>query len=344
MTWSLWTLVLACTPDAPAPDAPETTAPVDCSEAIDAPLVDVHDGDVSDTYGVMFSDGDELVMVFESATPDFSTSALRVARSADGRVWDPSEPQPGPDLPFVGGPTYGSIEGVPWLYTIGGASAFGEAQVHRTDIATGEVQPVDAPGTEAVLDWPYVHVHGPDSVWMATLEDGRRVVAHSEDGVRFDVVGDLGPSRPQFSLHTFADGTLAAVWQTGIDPQQVYVQLSDDGTSWGEQVLASEVSNNVHDGRFVRRADGDLDLYYIAALRDVAGFSVYRRYVGPDGHLGPEERLTFPDDGNVNKPSPHRLDPCRVGLTVSRVVDPNQGWWVAHAASLVLAGDADPGR
>jgi len=365
----MWTVLLACSGDPSAADgdiAPtadtghtahtghtadtehtaDTAASVeDCTEAVGAPLVDLHTGDVAETYGAMYADGADLIAVFESATPDFAASSLRLARSTDGGTsWSMSEPLDGPDLPFVGGPTLAVIDGTPWVYTVGGDTIWGEAQVHRTDPGSGEVQAVELPGTESVLDWPYVQADDAGAVWLATIEQGRRVVARSEDGMDFDVTGDLGPNLPQFSVHPFADGTLAAVWQTGVDPQQVYVQLSDDGAVWGEALLASEASGNVHDGRFVRRADGDLDLYYIAALPDVNGFSVFRRYVGPDGHLGPEERLTSPEEGNVNKPSPHRLGPCRVGLTVSRVVDPDPRWWVAHAASLVLVGDADPGR
>jgi len=68
--------------------------------------------------------------------------------------------------------------------------------------------------------------------------------------------------------------------------------------------------------------------------------SVFRRYVAPDGTLGPEERLTLTEDGNVNKPNPVRLDPCRVAVTVSLVSDPNPTAWRARSGFMMLTEDA----
>lgn len=185
MLWLLW---MACSGE-PAAQASGTVTDtlVDCSTAVGAPLVDLHDGEVSATYGAMFVDDGELVAVFESASPDFTASALWSARSADGLAWDAPEPLEGPDLPFVGGPTLATVDGRPWIYTVGSTDVWGAAQVHRTDPQTGTVEPVDLPGTESVLDWPYVHADGFDDVWLATLESGRRVVARSGDGLAFEV-------------------------------------------------------------------------------------------------------------------------------------------------------------
>lgn len=294
------------------------------------------DHDANDTYAVVLERPDGTTsVVFESFAPDHSSGRLLEVHRRDGQGWSPPAPFAPSAAAFVVGPTF--ADGFVYAMELSGFDV--RPTVFRASQGDGSKQTVTMPGTSDIFAWPYVHFDG-QTYWAATIADGERIVARSDDGLSFTRVSALGEARPQFSVHGFGAGGLAAVWQTGIDPQQVYVSLSSDGASWSPPRAASDVSINVHDGRFVKRRDGDLDLYYIAAMNDVAGFSVFRRHIALDGAMGPEERLTFAEDGNVNKPNPMRLDPCRVAVTVSLVSDPNPNAWKARAGLMTLESDA----
>ena len=111
-----------------------------------------------------------------------------------------------------------------------------------------------------------------------------------------------------------------------------YFIISEDGENWTPRTLVTSNSGNVHDTDLFVREDGDIDMYY--SYTDPSGFVLWRRCLGKDGTLGPEEKVLGSDWGSVVKPRAHRLGDGQILLSY---VDQSQGHFLYYSR---LWGDA----
>lgn len=119
-----------------------------------------------------------------------------------------------------------------------------------------------------------------------------------------------------------------------------YYSVSRDCAVWSEPVELSppKAPNkaDVHDAFALPRQDGGTDVYYVypsfkgKAARFPVGFDLYRRSVGIDGSLGPEQLLTDRLHFNPFAPSAHRLADGSVLVSFSDIQE-NGAQGVARA-------------
>lgn len=93
-----------------------------------------------------------------------------------------------------------------------------------------------------------------------------------------------------------------------------FVHLSrDEGTTWSDPIVVAPDADDVHDTFPITRTDGGADLYYLHV--GTAGvFGAFRRALHEDGTLGPEQAVTAPTIGHVEKPQARRLPDGRIAL------------------------------
>lgn len=95
-----------------------------------------------------------------------------------------------------------------------------------------------------------------------------------------------------------------------------YVQVSTDGERWTGPVDLQPADPNVHDAFPIARLDDGADVYYLRAGAR-GELNVHRRSLSDDGTLGPEQVVTAPGVGHVNKPQPRRLPDGRLALMLA---------------------------
>lgn len=290
----------------------------------------------------------ETDIVFESFDAAFSQSALfRVVVSESG-VFSTPEPLPLASATFVSTPSAVRLGATSFLYFTVASQLGGGLEIRRCRYAAGACDALEnvgpIPGTYGLQSFPRFSAHPSGRVLVAFHDpNGRPSFARSEDGLAFSTPVPLDAA-PRALAHTaaFADGTIAFAHQTGAVPQLTRVLLSSDlGATWTPPILVTEASMNVHDNDMLLRLDGDLDVAYIYPAESF-GFSVFRRALGSDGSLGPEERLSFAAAGDATKPSASRLPDCRVLLTYAEITarDVNGNPTAQRLGAQILSGDA----
>lgn len=144
----------------------------------------------------------------------------------------------------------------------------------------------------------------------------------SKDGLNFSAVTAYQQGAQMTRFEEFADGTWAFVYQVGYAAKMMdYIRLSKDkGKTFSEPIAVSS-QENIHDPIFLKRTDGDLDVYYL--VWHGSGFALHRRHVKSEGSLGAEEKLTD-SSLNVQKPTPVRYGNGSVLVIMGKVVlDPS---------------------
>ncbi len=205
----------------------------------------------------------------------------------------------------------------------------------------------------------------PDGVAVAWpqavgLTDGRVVLAFvvpqqraflavsDESGLVFDVAAAPAPEGELRGVlahvGTTRNGRIVFTYQVADASWafRSYVRAAERlGRPFGPATLIHEDDDNVHDASVTTRADGGADLYYLRAASP-SGLSVHRRSLRADGSLGPEQLVTSPSVGHVEKPQARRLPDGRLGLSFARRTPGETGEATFDLAFAVLAGDAPP--
>ncbi|MEQ9495926.1 MAG: hypothetical protein RIT81_03685 [Deltaproteobacteria bacterium] len=209
----------------------------------------------------------------------------------------------------------------------------------------GSAEPIEGLEGLGPLSWPRVH-QLPQGGFVAAYRDAasRPRIAYSDDGQRFVTLpGTVEPQgAAMVELGVFENGTLAMTYQRTLpDGSYVsYVRTSQDARTWSARRPITGASNNVHDTSLVRREDGGLDLYYVYTTPR-EGFALYRRALGEDEQLGPEQRVTRPGP-DINKPVATRAPDGSLWVTFAEVTSRDPAGWVngQQLRTVELDGDA----
>ena len=334
----------AASPDAGAlaPDAADATTdaappsrpaiPVKLPAAAKIPFTDkdilVVSRDVAADYGgalVEDTSVGKLAIVFERylSQTEFK-GELRIARLEDNGTFGPSASAGLSSDPFVVGAHAFAHGGDTFVYFQHGDVNRGSVRLARARFENG--------GFAAAEDLVLADSHKGNYAWPCPVERG------GDDALSYDHYADsnhvaLGDGRTfgaaariasgvQGRVASFASGALAYTWQNG-DPANMiaYVRLSSDAVTWAPQVpITSKV--NVHDVTPFRRADGGVDIYFIAAESPFV-FQIVRRPITENGTLGPEEIVSTATAGSLTQPHPHRLHDGSVGLVFGMQITSN---------------------
>ncbi len=158
-----------------------------------------------------------------------------------------------------------------------------------------------------------------------------------QDGSRFRSPKQIATGAQMVRFGLFGNGTWAFVFQRGFAQNMMdYAVFSTDNGQTFTREFPISSQTNVHDPMFLRRTDGDLDLYYIVYKRH--GFALYRRQVRSDGRMGSEQQLTF--SRNYQKPNPYRLSSGGIIVTLGDVYLSDVGTPVSDLAAITLTSDA----
>lgn len=201
----------------------------------------------------------------------------------------------------------------------------GEPQLWRSSFEHNDTRAVALPPLPGAPHWPQLTTLKNGDLVMGFVVLGQQpyLMTSHDQGRSFGPPHAIGHTRQDVMtlvhLATFGDGTLAVTTQVA-DPQmrvKSFVRFSTDGgATLSAPTLVTDQNQNVHDAFPITRRDGNVDLYY---LREAgAGFEAWRRMVKKDGTLGPEQRLTGPDIGSVEKPQPRRLADGSLSVNVAR--------------------------
>lgn len=182
--------------------------------------------------------------------------------------------------------------------------------------------------------WPCPVEHG-KNVALAYDHYGQSNRIAFGDGKAFNAGAEIGRG-VQGRVASFASGALAYTWQNG-DPANMiaYVRVRGDGAAWSAEAPIT-ARTNIHDVSPLRRADGGVDLYFIAQTPE-ATFQIVRRPVEPSGALGPEQVVSTVEAGSLTQPHPHRLHDGSIGLVFAVQVTSNVD---TDTAFVRLEGDA----
>jgi hypothetical protein len=204
--------------------------------------------------------------------------------------------------------------------------------------------PLDGlPGLDGLLSWPQVVSAGGRLAMAYRDENSQLQLATSLDGRRWSRTAVSLPVGAMPAVSVDATGTWALSYQVGPGaPMTSVVRLARDGVHFGPATFVSATGPNVHDTALLPRRGGGFDAYYVSQDSE-AGFSLYRRRIGADGALGPEQRLTDAAQvGEASKPNVGRLPDGRVVVTTAFITergpsgDPSQ----QRLFSAVLDSDA----
>lgn len=200
---------------------------------------------------------------------------------------------------------------------------WGRAEISESTVGPIEwlSSPIPLQHQERAWIYPKVLGHGE----MLLTYEARHPTTHenqlhfslSSDGIHFSKDRIFQSQAQMGRFEEFGDGTWAFVFQVGFGGQMTaFIRLSHDrGETLTAPIPISDQSN-IHDPVFLKRLDGDLDVYYIVWHGD--GFGVHRRHVRSDGSFGAEETLSH-DSLNLQKPSPLRLSDNSLFLSAGRV-------------------------
>lgn len=162
--------------------------------------------------------------------------------------------------------------------------------------------------------------------------------ALSTDGIHFSADQIYQHQAQMTRFEEFADGTWALVYQVGYGSRMMdYIRLSKDRGATFSAPLPVSSQSNVHDPIFLKRTDGNLDVYYI--VWHGMGFGLHRRQVHADGRLGAEEKLTD-SPFNLQKPSPFRLAGGRIFVNLGKVDFKSDGRPTSDLIGRYLDNDA----
>jgi hypothetical protein len=182
--------------------------------------------------------------------------------------------------------------------------------------------PVNIQGVPIVPYWPQATGLRDGRVLLAFVEQQTRAfLAESRDGVTFEQRPTPVPAGVRRGILAHVGETKRGAW---VFTHQIadaswsftsLVHLSrDQGSSWSEAIVVAPNATDVHDAYPITRTDEGADLYYLH-VGDAGVFSVFRRALLEDGTLGPEQAVTGPEIGHVEKPQARRLPDGRIALS-----------------------------
>lgn len=231
------------------------------------------------------------------------------------------------------------------LYFVGGSGP--AAGLYRSSVgaggAVGTPAAITIPGVTSVPYWPQAAGLADGRVLLAFVEPQKRAfLAVSADGVTFEqratpvppgdrrgILAHVGTTKGGSWIFTHQQASASSQWTS-------FVHLSDDdGRTWSAPIVVAPEATDVHDAYPIARTDKGADLYYLhVGARGV--FSAHRRALLEDGALGPEQVVTAPDVGHIEKPQARRLPDGRIALTFA--VRKSDGAYDVNLA--ILEGDA----
>ncbi len=263
---------------------------------------------------------------------------LRIAHLGDDDTFGESERLALASDPFVVGAHALVRSDDTFVYFQHGDAAKGTVRLARARFADG--------GFDAAEDLAMQDPFKGNYAWPCPAERGSGIVLAYDhyresnhvafgDGRSFDAGVTIGRG-VQGRVAAFASGALVYTWQNG-DPTNMiaYVRVSADGTSWAAATPITQ-RTNIHDVSPLRRADGGVDIYFIAQDTP-SGFQIVRRPIEPSGALGPEQVVSSADAGSLTQPHPARLHDGSVGLVFAVQVTSNVD---TDTAFVRLEGDA----
>jgi hypothetical protein len=336
-----------------APSAPDGGAPVDAGSELGAPrqslplgasdVKRVVVGAESDYGAVVLGRGEHAaqVLVFDrfTSTTEF-TSELWSASAPSGDLgFGPASKLALRNAPTVAGGAAVTLGGTEYLYFMAGDAQAGQTRLYRTAFdgsSFGPPQPlVVDDGFTGVYAWPHPAVAARGTIALAFDHYQQAAFVATGDGATFGAPVQTGTG-VQSRVAFFADGAIAATYQNGVNGGKMmnYVRVGELSALGAARPITTS-NENVHDSFPLTRRDGDVDVYYIAALEH--GFSIHRRAVRRDGTFGPEEQITAPEVGSCAQPHPKRFEDGRIALTMA-CGDPGAGDTDVVAA--VLRDDA----
>jgi hypothetical protein len=226
------------------------------------------------------------------------------------------------------------------IYFVG---AIGLERAERTAAGLGAASPVVLDGTDITPYWPQA-IGLPDGrVLLAFVEpQARAFVAISDaNGARFTVrpAPTAPPPLRGILAHVglTAEGDWVLTHQSATETWAFtsFVQTSSDGLEWSEPIVVQPDDDNVHDAFPIARRDQGADLYYLRAGSPTE-LHAFRRALRADRTLGPEQRVTAPELGHVEKPQPRRLPDGRIALTFAQRIGDSD----YHVLLAILDDDA----
>lgn len=335
--------------DDPAPSRPPASRPkmpVTLPAAAPIPFAKsdirvVSRGPAMDYGGTSIEDTSlgRIAVVFERyLSQEELRGELRIAHLGDDDTFGESERLALASDPFVVGAHALVRSDDTFVYFQHGDAAKGTVRLARARFADG--------GFDAAEDLAMQDPFKGNYAWPCPAERGSGIVLAYDhyresnhvafgDGRSFDAGVTIGRG-VQGRVAAFASGALVYTWQNG-DPTNMiaYVRVSADGTSWAAATPITQ-RTNIHDVSPLRRADGGVDIYFIAQDTP-SGFQIVRRPIEPSGALGPEQVVSSADAGSLTQPHPARLHDGSVGLVFAVQVTSNVD---TDTAFVRLEGDA----
>jgi hypothetical protein len=279
---------------------------------------------------------------FVAFAPDYVRGAILGTASSDLRAFSPPLSS---DFAIGGDVTGASSGGERALFFVGAVGTFRRSAV-RPDGSLEPPTDVAIDGTSVLPYWPQATGLDDGRTLLAFVEAQTRAFLAVGDGVRFATKPSPVPlsSVPMRGVLAHVGTTTEGAW---VFAHQVadarwsfrsFVQLSrDEGATWSAPIQLRPSQEDVHDAYPLRRKSGGADVYYLRASEPGA-FNVHRRALAEDGRLGPEQVVTAPAVGHIEKPQPRRLPDGRIALAfaVRRSVED----FVYHCKRPATDGDA----
>ena len=244
-----------------------------------------------------------------------------------------------------------------WLYFVEADTFKDSAFAIRAKLENGKLtdrQELEIPGGLSARSNARWHVtdDGQVVVALTALKCCKVSFAQSQDGVHFSEPQEVSKGGFMPHIASFMDGALLLLYQAAFRTEHVrdngkpifitktHFRISPDaGESWGDAVPLTQNDRTIHDGKALRRLDGNLDIYYVYPVKGSRSLSLWRRCINTDGAMGAEELVVDRAFGNLAKPTPHRLPSGQVLLTfVEQGEVVMQGDHNLHAA--VISGDS----
>lgn len=222
-------------------------------------------------------------------------------------------------------PSIVNIDGRNWLYFLAGPSDELGVETFRVvfdSVAPARPEPVSLPSRIGLRSWPRFYSLGNGLVGVAYRDTSSTArFASSKNGHTFSHSVAVHPKSAMTALGAFGSGDLAYSYQTGTGSRMSsWLRFFATSTrEWSEPVEVEDLSDNVHDTSLFRRADGQLDLYFLKPNRSGTGFAVWRRCLTSSRQLGARELVLDHPGRSFTKPYAFRDASGDIGLAVSEM-------------------------
>ncbi len=264
------------------------------------------------------SDG-SLRYAFETDDQSGGGAELWIASSADAAHVALPQPFGFTDRMLEAMPSYAGEE----LYFWAGDDPTAPPTLYRAD----QLAPTALPAIDGVSSFAARPRLAAVSVGLAVAfvdAGGQAMLTLGADASSFETPRTVSSGATRAVVAGFGDGSLAYAVE---DAAGVSVRRSPDGVSFTDPATVNDAG---HDPALVRRADGGLDVYYVAS-----GL-LQRRALMPDGTMGAEEQVTSDAFGQPILPCGIPLPDGRVLVSFAETLESDAAG--AHAGLAALRG------